>query len=74
MVTIALSFFVLQTLISGVFVDNNFAYDPSGCTAVVALLTDDDHIFVVSTHIYFRLGSLLTWIVLGQCWRFSRCN
>ncbi|GAN06897.1 protein phosphatase 2C [Mucor ambiguus] len=28
--------------------DNNFAYDPSGCTAVVALLTDDNHIFVAN--------------------------
>jgi hypothetical protein len=28
-------------------VDENFAYDPSGCTAVTALLTDDDRIFVV---------------------------
>ncbi|KAI8984493.1 phosphatase 2C-like domain-containing protein [Mycotypha africana] len=28
--------------------DNNFAYDPSGCTAVAALITDDDHIFVAN--------------------------
>ncbi|KAI8639641.1 phosphatase 2C-like domain-containing protein [Parasitella parasitica] len=28
--------------------DPNFAYDPSGCTAVVALLTDDNHIFVAN--------------------------
>lgn len=29
------------------FIDNNFAYDPSGCTAVAALVTDEDEIVVV---------------------------
>jgi hypothetical protein len=29
------------------FVDPNFAYDPSGCTAVTALITDENKLFVV---------------------------
>lgn len=28
--------------------DNNYALDPSGCTAVATLITDDNHIIVVS--------------------------
>ncbi|KAI7906560.1 phosphatase 2C-like domain-containing protein [Cokeromyces recurvatus] len=28
--------------------DNNFAYDPSGCTAIAALITEDNHIFVAN--------------------------
>jgi hypothetical protein len=32
--------------------DNNFAYDPSGCTAVTALVTDENEIIVVRRYKY----------------------
>ena len=31
-----------------IFLDKEFANDSSGCTAVVALITEDNHVLVVS--------------------------
>ena len=45
-------FFTLLLLLSNS--DGNFAYDPSGCTAVTALVTPDNRIFVVCVSYIYK--------------------
>jgi protein phosphatase 2C family protein 2/3 len=48
-----------QVVAYQVFLDPSHTRDPSGCTAVAALVTHDGKIYVVSSQLYYWLSVLI---------------
>jgi hypothetical protein len=52
--------------------DPSHTRDPSGCTAVAALITHDNKIYVVQQFFLFH-HPFANGCVTGKCWRFPVC-